>query len=494
MHNGERAVPLDHWLSKEPKQFVYFHRAMGYGMLSLITIVYHYTMADTKYQIYVPLLLLIVLLITPPFSRWLGYRFNNTMQRGVMFVIDIVITAIILAAVHLSIVLTFLTIFAMLYTAISNKISFLMVSLASLIGVVVFYISIIFVFGFSEYFEATSTELIVLGFLCLTTYFGVGSYYQRNQMQDIYRRKNHYFDQMNRYMEFANQLSRYAPVQLWQSIMKGESEAKIEYKRKKLTVFFSDIQGFTELSESLIPDDLAFLLNDYLKHMTEIAKQYEGTVDKFMGDAILVFFGDPNSEGVERDAKNCLEMAMAMRQQMKILRERWVKMGYPPLHIRMGISTGYCHVGNYGASHRMAYTIVGRDANLAARLQSAAQVDEILISDDTHNLVKNDYLCAPKAPIFLKGIKGAVKTWQVVEKYTSQKSDYQRWFDYEYKGFHLLLNLDEVQNFEYPQLIQVLEKMIQRIQTQQKMTNSQGIVKLNLEDEVIEPVQKNEYH
>ena len=75
-----------------------------------------------------------------------------------------------------------------------------------------------------------------------------------------------------------------------------------------------------------------------------------------------------------------------------------------------------------------------------------------------------------------------------------KKSDYQRWFDYEYKGFHLLLNLDEVQNFEYPQLIQVLEKMIQRIQTQQKMTNSQGIVKLNLEDEVIEPVQKNEYH
>jgi adenylate cyclase len=65
---------------------------------------------------------------------------------------------------------------------------------------------------------------------------------------------------------------------------------------------------------------------------------------------------------------------------------------------------------------------------------------------------------------------------------------------FEYKGFHLLLNLDEVQNFEYPQLIQVLEKMIQRIQTQQKMTNSQGIVKLNLEDEVIEPVQKNEYH
>ncbi len=156
--------------------------------------------------------------------------------------------------------------------------------------------------------------------------------------------------------------------------MKGESEAKIEYKRKKLTIFFSDIQGFTELSETLIPDDLAFLLNDYLSHMTEIAKQYEATVDKFMGDAILIFFGDPNSQGVEQDAKTCVDMAIAMRQQMKLLRERWVKMGYPPLHIRMGISTGYCHVGNYGAAHRMAYTIVGRDANLAARLQSAAEV------------------------------------------------------------------------------------------------------------------------
>ena len=478
-------MPLDDWIKKEPKQFEYFHRLMGYVMLSLVTLVYHYTQPDTQYQIYIPVFLLGALLVTPKLSRWLVYRYNNKVKRTVLFIIDIVIIAVMLAAVHLNLVLTFLAIFALLYAAISNKISFLMVSLASLIGIVVFYSATIFIFGFHEYFEPTSSELTVLGFICLITYFGVGSFYQRSQVQFMAKKKDHYFDQMNRYMEFANQLSRYAPLQLWQSIMKGESEAKIEYKRKKLTIFFSDIQGFTELSETLIPDDLAFLLNDYLSHMTEIAKQYEATVDKFMGDAILIFFGDPHSQGVEQDAKICLEMAMVMRQQMKLLRERWIKMGYPPLHIRMGISTGYCHVGNYGAAHRMAYTIVGRDANLAARLQSAAEVDEILISDDTHQLVKNDYLCAPKAPIYLKGIKGPVRTWQVMEKYTSKKTDYQRWFDYEYKGFHLLLNLDEVQNFEYPELIVVLEKMIKRLQTQQKMTNSEGIVKLNLEDEVI---------
>jgi hypothetical protein len=80
-----------------------------------------------------------------------------------------------------------------------------------------------------------------------------------------------------------------------------------------------------------------------------------------------------------------------------------------------------------------------------------------------------------------------------MEKYTSRKSDYQRWFDYEYKGFHLLLNLDEVQNYEYPELIQVLEKMIKRIEKQQKMTNSEGIVKLSLED-VVEDRKDQQYH
>lgn len=487
-------MPLDDLIRKEPRQFEHFHRLMGYIMLSLVIIVYHYTSSDTHYQIYVPFFLLFILLIAPKLSNWLLYRYNSKIESSVLFIFDIMAMSLILSAIHLNLVLSLLLLFAFLYIAISNKISFIVLSFASLVGCVVFYLSNIFIFGYSEYFEQTTGELTVLGFIFLMTYLGMGSIYQRSHIQHLSDRKNYYFDQMNRYMEFANQLSRYAPMQLWHSIMKGETAAKIEYKRKKMTIFFSDIQGFTELSETLIPDDLAFLLNDYLSHMTEIAKHHEATVDKFMGDAILIFFGDPISQGVEQDAKTCLDMAIEMRQQMKLLRERWIKMGYPALHIRMGISTGYCHVGNYGAAHRMAYTIVGRDANLAARLQSAAEVDEILISDETYNLVKNDYLCAPKAPISLKGIQGLVNTWQVMERYTSRKSDYQRWFDYEYKGFHLLLNLDEVQNYEYPELISVLDKMIKRIQKQQNMTNEQGIVKLNLEDEILELENNDQPH
>ncbi|WP_042874330.1 adenylate/guanylate cyclase domain-containing protein [Acinetobacter haemolyticus] len=477
-------MPLDRLIDKEPRQFAYFHRLMGYSILSLILVIYTFTSSTANYQLYILPLLLIYFLLCPRLEKWLQYKYDKQTEKNVFFANEAIIVAIILAALHLSLVPTFVILFALLYVGLNNKISLMVSCLIGLIGVITFYFSTFFIFGAEQYFEPTNPELTVVSLLGLMVFIVIGNYYQHRRLNILGQQRQHYHNQMTRYIAFANQLSRYAPLQLWQSIMRGEAEAKIEYKRKKLTIFFSDIQGFTELSETLIPDDLAFLLNDYLSHMTEIAKQYEATVDKFMGDAILIFFGDPNSQGTEQDAKSCVEMAIAMRQQMKLLRERWKKMGYPVLHIRMGISTGYCHVGNYGASHRMAYTIVGRDVNLAARLQSAAEVDEILIADDTHQLIKNEFLCVPKVPIYLKGIQGPVKTWQVMEKFTGKKSDTQKWFDYDYKGFHLVLNLEEVQNYEYPELVEILEMMIDRIKTQQKITNAQGVPRLSLDDEI----------
>ena len=477
-------MPLDRFIDKEPAQFAYFHRLMGYSILSLILVIYTFTSTSASYQLYLLPVFLIYFLLCPRLEKWLQYKFDKKTEKNVLFANEVILVALVLAALHLSLVPTFTILFALLYVGLNSKIGLPIGFLIGLGGAITFYLSTFIFFGAEEYFEPTNPELTVVSLLGLMMFIIIGNYYQHRRLNVLGQQRQHYHNQMTRYIAFANQLSRYAPLQLWQSIMRGEAEAKIEYKRKKLTVFFSDIQGFTELSENLIPDDLAFLLNDYLSHMTEIAKQYEATVDKFMGDAILIFFGDPNSQGVEQDAKSCLEMAIAMRQQMKLLRERWKKMGYPALHIRMGISTGYCHVGNYGASHRMAYTIVGRDVNLAARLQSAAEVDEILIADDTHQLIKNEFLCVPKVPIYLKGIQGPVKTWQVMEKYTAKASDTQKWFDFEYKGFHLVLNLEEVQNYEYPELVEILEKMTQRIKNQQKITNAQGIPKLTLDDEI----------
>lgn len=113
---------LDEWINKEPRQFEYVHRLMGYLMLSLVAIVYHYTQPDTQYQIYIPFFLLAMLLITPKFSHWLIYRFNNKVKRNVLFIIDILIISVMLSAVHLNLVLTFLALFALLYTAINNRI------------------------------------------------------------------------------------------------------------------------------------------------------------------------------------------------------------------------------------------------------------------------------------------------------------------------------------------------------------------------------------
>ncbi|AMW78964.1 guanylate cyclase [Acinetobacter sp. TGL-Y2] len=476
-------MPLDRILDKEPKQFEVLQRIMGYLMIALLVVIYYFTSPDANYQLFYPIFVVVLILFTSRISHAIQYRYGSKTLRYCFFVIDSVVVSIGLAAVHLSLLLTFVFLFGLVFTAINNKISMMVVSISILIAIVVFYLSTIFIFGFEDYFTQTPTELSVVSCICAIIFVNFANYYQNRRVKKLDIQRQTYFKEMNRYIELSNQLSRYAPIQLWQSIMRGETEAKLEYKRKKITIFFSDIQGFTELSETLIPDDLAFVLNDYLSHMTEIAKQYGGTIDKFMGDAILIFFGDPNSQGVERDAENCINMAMAMRQQMKFLRERWVKMGYSALHVRMGVSTGYCHVGNYGAVHRMAYTIVGRDANLAARLQSAADIDEILISDETYKLVKHHFLCAPQAPIELKGIQGSIKSWQVMEKYESKKNN-QQWFDYEYKGFQLVLNLEEVQNYEYAELLAVLENMIERIKVQQQLTNHSGVVKLNLEDEI----------
>jgi adenylate cyclase len=115
------------------------------------------------------------------------------------------------------------------------------------------------------------------------------------------------------------------------------------------------------------------LLNEYLTEMSKIAHAHGATLDKFIGDAILAFFGDPQTLGAREDARACLKMAVAMQERLGELQTKWREQGIEqPLQVRMGINTGYCNVGNFGSDDRMAYTIIGAEANLAARLQAIA--------------------------------------------------------------------------------------------------------------------------
>ena len=142
--------------------------------------------------------------------------------------------------------------------------------------------------------------------------------------------------------------------------------------------------------------------------MSNIAIQFGGTIDKYVSDAIMIFFGDPETLGEEQDALRCLDMALKMKSRIEELRDYWNRNGVKGgLNVRMGISTGYCTVGNFGSNQRMDYTALGSPVNLSARLQSLADTNQIVISDTTLNLVENKI-------IFVKDIKKFVKKIDLV--------------------------------------------------------------------------------
>jgi adenylate cyclase len=210
-------------------------------------------------------------------------------------------------------------------------------------------------------------------------------------------------------------LAKYLSRQLYQSIFEGRTDVRVTSYRKKLTVFFSDIQGFTELTDSMEAEPLSQLLNEYLGEMATIASTYGGTIDKFIGDGIMIFFGDPESRGEREDAIACVEMAVAMRQRVQDFQQQWLDRGVSrPLHVRMGINSGYVTVGNFGSEDRLDYTIVGGQVNAAARLEAAAEPDEILISHETWALVNDRVQCEPVGEIRVKGLAYPIRTYRVI--------------------------------------------------------------------------------
>ena len=209
-------------------------------------------------------------------------------------------------------------------------------------------------------------------------------------------------------------IAKYLSPQIYKSIFSGEKDATITTERKKLTIFFSDIVEFTATTERLQPEELTGLLNEYLTEMSDVALQHGGTVDKFIGDAILVFFGDPESRGVVEDAKACVRMAAAMQERLAELSERWMSRGIEkPFRARMGINTGYCNVGNFGSADRMDYTIIGAEANLAARLQQVASPGQVVMSYETYALVQDMVIAKRLPPISMKGISREVMPYLV---------------------------------------------------------------------------------
>ena len=269
-------------------------------------------------------------------------------------------------------------------------------------------------------------------------------------------------DEKNAMLEsLSSKLSKYLAPQVYESIFSGQQEVRLETTRKKLTVFFSDIKDFTQTTEDLQPEDLASLLNEYFTEMSQIAIKHGATIDKFIGDAILIFFGDPESNGTEEDAEACVRMAIAMQRRMRYLQETWRDRGYTqPFHMRVGINTGFCNVGNFGSNDRMDYTIIGGEVNLAARLESQADPDGILLSYETYSLVRDLVDAEERPPLEAKGIRRAVRPFALVNILDVAEDD--RYYRWDRDGLSIRIDLQQLSDENGREALRNLEEVIER--------------------------------
>ena len=221
-------------------------------------------------------------------------------------------------------------------------------------------------------------------------------------------------DRADNAVSLASRLSRYVAPTVFTAIRTSRLD-NLATTSRELTVFFSDIEGFTELTERLPVGLVTRLLNEHLDLVNAMADKHGGTVDKFMGDGVLIFFDDIRHRGTSGEARACIRMAIEMREELALLRDVWRNEGTGvDLHVRMGIHTGVCRVGNFGSPARMDYTVIGAPVNLASRLEGAARSDQILISAATRTHLGRSVHVTTRGKLTLKGIRHPVAAFAVI--------------------------------------------------------------------------------
>ena len=319
-----------------------------------------------------------------------------------------------------------------------------------------------FIFHSPKFVLSTSIEISISSLIGIATYFLVYAVYMHQRFYKLSLSQKQLENEQKWHKIRAYKLSRYLPPTVWKAINQGKDET-LQAERKKVSIFFSDIKDFSQLAEEIEAEALNELLNHYLTEMSKIVTQHGGTIDKFMGDAIMVLFGDSNSQGVKADCVRCVSMAIAMKKKMRSLQLEWFNQGIKkPLQIRMGINTGYCTVGTFGTSSHLDYTVLGTQVNLASRLESAAEPDEILISHETWSLCKDLVMCRDKGEIQVKGFALPVKVYQVAD-FRKDLGKNQSYFEDRAEGFSMYLDLDKVRNYDKEKVIESLEKAAERL-------------------------------
>lgn len=234
---------------------------------------------------------------------------------------------------------------------------------------------------------------------------------------------------------------RYLSPKVISQIIDNPSQLKLGGEKRVMTAFFSDVAGFTAISEKMTPPQLVKLLNKYLTEMSNLIHDTDGTVDKYEGDAIIAFWGAPLPE--ENHAIQCVTSAVRQQRRLAELREEWRKQGKDELLVRMGVNTGPMVVGNMGSKERMDYTIMGDSVNLAARLEGANKYygTYILISEFTHEAIRESFLCRKLDTVRVQGKKLPIRLYEVVEELslvTEAQRRLTQFFDQALSAFYSL--------------------------------------------------------
>ena len=218
-------------------------------------------------------------------------------------------------------------------------------------------------------------------------------------------------DRLRREAVVLSNFQRYFAPNLAEEILNQEGEVQLGGTKRPVVVFFSDIRGFTPMSERMAPDDIARLLTEYFTEMVEIVFKHGGTLDKFMGDAIMALWGAPIAH--EDDADRAMLAAVEMQQVLDELNAKWETDGRQRVNIGIGINFGEVFAGNIGSQQRLEYTVIGDAVNVASRLCSKAGPGDILVSEPFRHVLKQPPDFEPVEAIELKGKAQAVPVYRV---------------------------------------------------------------------------------
>lgn len=233
--------------------------------------------------------------------------------------------------------------------------------------------------------------------------------------QRVRRAQDRRLRDVHQALEEANRvIRRYVPAQLAEQIYSGQYRGATVPERRKLTIVFLDIEGFASASEEMEAEDLAQALNEYLAHMTEVADAYGATVNQLLGDGMMIFFGAPTATNDRDHALRAVRMAVEMQHRMPDLQRLWQARGVAhPFRARIGINTGFASVGDFGSEGRKLYSGIGLQTNLAARIQTHCEPDQILLSQGTWLLVRDEIPCEPRGEVIAKGLNGPIRVYSV---------------------------------------------------------------------------------